>query len=340
MIKYSFKFFITFITILFSNAAFAQFNYKLNIGTGFYKTIQNSTSEFEGITAAFEGTASYKYKADNRSAQIELKIKPETFGFDNALETLKFIGSANFYQREKYFTWGINFSRQAYNYNYTEDKIYLDRNNLNSNLIYNISKSAALNFSLGYTFQKVSNSGFQKIDIFFADAKVYKSFSPYFNSGFGLYFEKFNLNSDFVPPDSNSNKGFRFGPEVSINYLKNYVFKMEYKFLFHQSDYTNNPSYSQWFRLLAGKYLTENLSAFFLGDIYLRNFKVKSVGDKYQSMLYTSANLENRVYLKLGYDISGSYEVYLKSGYFKENIFDSKYTFEGWNLLFGVELAN
>jgi hypothetical protein len=50
-------------------------------------------------------------------------------------------------------------------------------------------------------------------------------------------------------------------------------------------------------------------------------------------------NLENRVYIKLGYEINGSTEIFLKSGYFNENLYKNNLSFKGWNVMVGVEVG-
>jgi hypothetical protein len=122
--------------------------------------------------------------------------------------------------------------------------------------------------------------------------------------------------------------------------LKDFVINFDYRFLIHNSQYTSYPSIENWLRLVAGKILSEKWSAFVLTDYYFRNFRTKGIAADNQGLLYTSTNFENRIYLKLGYDIADNIELYIKSGYFDENISVDKYSFEGLDISLGIEIGN
>ena len=89
---------------------------------------------------------------------------------------------------------------------------------------------------------------------------------------------------------------------------------------------------------MAGKIFFDYLSAFLLTDFNFYKY-VKS-GNYVEAVtpLYTPLNSENKIYLKIAYDLSDNVEIYTKTGYFKENLYEDKFSLEGWNAMIGIEL--
>jgi len=77
-------------------------------------------------------------------------------------------------------------------------------------------------------------------------------------------------------------------------------------------------------------------SVFLLADYYTRNFKTKNSTDN--NLLYTPINLENRIYIKLGYELKNSFEIYLRSGYTNESLYKNNLSIKGWNIMVGIEV--
>ena len=199
-----------------------------------------------------------------------------------------------------------------------------------------------ISLNLGYAFQKFSSTGKQQLDMIFLNSQLYELINPFFKIGYGIYTEKFSIQNDLInlKHKINSNKGWRYGPEMSLNYLKNFILKFEYRFLFYDSQFTTYPSTEQWIRLVGGKIISKKWSIFLLVDYYYHSFKKTVNNNDNEYPLYTPTNFENRIYGKLGYDVSDKLEIYLKPGYFKENLFSDKYSFEGWDLLIGFEIGD
>ena len=176
----------------------------------------------------------------------------------------------------------------------------------------------------------------------FINTCAYNIISTSLKIGYGIYLERFFVSGNInqTQNENNSNNGWRYGPQLKINYLKGFVTSLDYEFLLHNSQLTSSFSYENQLKIVAGKIFSEKWSAFVLVDYYFRNFKLKDPSNNYNALLYTTANYENRIYLKLGYDITESLTVYLKNGYLKENISNDKFSFEGINILLGLELGN
>lgn len=334
------------IFLVFSFSIFGQIKYNASAETGIFRSTGLGNENNVNVLASADGLLGYQYHENKRSASVQLRVRPELYGLNNNLRSLKFKASAWYYQEEKKFNWGININRQLFDFKSDNIDVSYDQFILSGNVSTFLTRDMPIVADIGYSFQKVSSNQIQKLDMTFVDARAYDLINTFLKLGYGFYAERFFLTGTVYslqagqPNYEAENNGWRIGPHISINYLKDFVVNFDYRFLIHNSQYTSYPSTENWLRLVVGKILSEKWSAFLLTDYYFRNFKTKEIAADNQDLLYTSTNFENRIYLKLGYDISNNIELYAKSGYFDENISVDKYSFEGLDVSLGIEIGN
>ena len=337
------RFIIFQIILILSTSIQAQIKIGGSIETGFYKAEGTQSVEQNDLFTGLDGKLGYNYKNEKRSASIKFRVRPEFYGFYNQLNTFKLRGDASYLQNENTFTWGVNLADQKYNIKSNSFNLTYNTFILSGNAESYLWGSLPANLTVGYAYQDIGYSGEQNLDLFFGELKLFQLLNENMKLGYGLYIEKFSVtgrSSDPFTIPGKENNGWRFGPAVSYNYLGNVVINFEYRFLFHNSEYTYSSSIEHWVRLVAGKLISSRFSVFALIDYYIRNFKYKPDAENYSYLLYTTMNFDNRIFLKLSYEISNSVELYLRSGYFKENLYSNKYNYDGWNALIGIDLSN
>jgi hypothetical protein len=321
-----------------------QFNYKINAESGLFRSFRSGlyANNNEDILLAAEGLAGYKINEDRRNALVQIRLRPEFYGISNELRSLKFKASAAYYEQENNFNWGINTDRLLFNFNGNNIDISYNQFLISGELTFFPFDNGPLVADAGYSFEKITSDQNQNLDMTFINACAYNIISTSLKVGYGIYLERFFVTSNINQPQNKNgtNNGWRYGPQLKINYLKDFITSLDYEFLLHNSRLTSSLSYENMLRFVAGKIISERWSAFVLVDYYSRNFKIKDAANNYDALLYTAANYENRIYLKLAYDVTDALAVYFKSGYFKENISNDKFTFEGINILLGLELGN
>ena len=340
--KYSqIKFFFQ-IALLFSSVSYSQIDWQLSGETGFFKSSGDETLQKENMLSLFDGLLKYNYDTDKRTASLSFRARPEFYGFNNSVNFLKLKAEGEYYQSEEKFNWGLNVSRQV---NFFKQQ--------NSNLTYNVFTATGsatwfyfdnvpVNTNIGYAYQLIKNNEEYGLDLFFFDCKLYSQLSNYMKLGYGLYTEKFFIMNkvEFHNADSSyENNGWRFGPELSLNYLKEFIVNIDYKFLFQDSKFTKAFSYEHLIRMIAGKIFFTDWSAFLLVDYNTISLKKTSDYIEGVTPLYTPLNYENRVYLKIAYELSDNFEVFTKAGYFKDNLYENKFSLEGWNATIGIEIS-
>ncbi len=315
---------------------------EINLESGFYNSTQQDSIKQKNILFRLDGQLKYKYSEEKRNASIKLRLSPESYGSNDGLFVLKIKAEGNYLQKENNLNWGVDIARQKNIFQQSDLKLNYDIFLLNGNLNLFFIDGYSINTSFGYAFQDASKDVNQNLDLFLLDLKLFPDYGLYFNVGYGFYIERFKVKSNFSLKDTiqnlKANSGWRFGPQISFSYLKEFIVNVDYRFLFHNSYLTGNPSYEQWLRVLAGTFISEKISAFLLVDYYWRKFKLIETQFDYSNLYYNPLNIENNIYAKLAYEINESVEAYVKSGYFKYDVISRSYSIAGWDVLLGIEI--
>jgi hypothetical protein len=354
MSKANLNIYLLFFSIIFQNLTFtySQFRFSAGAGAGYYNSSGTSVIGQSDLYRDFDGQFGYIYNDDNRNAGLKLIVHPEFYGSESILTALNFDAAGSFKQEQESFNWGFKLNSRLDNFN-----------GRNINLLYDIFNGLAegdlfflkdfpLNIITGYGYQKIKDSTGQNLDFYLVDLKTSCSLSSITKIEYGVYSEFFSVTgvsssgghrvnvTTGQTATISRNNGWRFGPQTGFYYLKDAIVNFDYRFLMHISDLTNNFSYEQWIRLVAGKLLSDKWSAFFLADFYFRKFKLNELAENNLNLLYNSSNLDNHIYLKIGYDLLDHLEIDIRTGYFREILVNNKYLYSGWNTILGIEFEN
>lgn len=319
-----------------------QVSWKTSLETGYFNSTGDGLTGQKDIQIKLDGLLKYDYEKKKQNASAYLRVRPEMFGHNDRMRSvrLKAFGSYN-YNFENLIG-GINITSQRQLFSGKNIDINYQSFVLVSDISFEPFTNIPTNASLGYAYHTLSADE-QSLDLIFVDTKLNQVINSYLTFGYGIYGEKFSvgaINRTFYTYKKDKNHGWRLGPKFSASYVKELILSFDYRFLLHGSRLTSFPSYEHWLRVVAGKIFAEEWSIFFLADYYTRKFKLNNPTLAESNLLYTPMNLENRIYLKLGYDIASTVEIFLKSGYFSESLYKDNLSLKGWNVMIGVEVES
>ena len=328
-------------TLLYISVTYPQISWGINTFTGINFAYGSDIANESDVILGLDGNIEYTFAQDNREASFLLRAKPELLGFNNKLVSAKLKARGRYFQQEENFNWGINLTRQYNTFDGDYFNLHYDIFILNAQASLFFIDNAPVSLNLGYAYQITKDMVEQNIDLLFFDGKFFTRFG-FLKIGYGIYVERFKIlyEQREQPAFKNSNTGWRVGPQISLNYLKDYIFSAEYRFLFHDSPVTEYLSYDQWIRLLAGKFIFDDISVFILIDFYSRNYRLKDDTFDAQPIVYFPIDQENNFYFKVEYDWSEIFSTYIKTGYNKENFVVNNQSISGWNLLIGAEIGD
>lgn len=338
-VKYYFYFLI--IYSFFPTDCLAQFSLKFNLESGIYGTLNEPPENQIKIESRMDGKLKYNYHDDNRVASIELRARPEIFGINNGLTSLKLKSAGSYYQYEKSFNWGINFSGQSHNFHSSEISSKYKMLDISGDISKILDSLNSILLKFGYSNRIKNTSASLDIELIFADVMWLQNFGPGLNFGYGIYIEKFSSNYDAGFIFNNylkQNNGLRYGPAIMVDFLGSFILRGNYYLLIHDSDITKSTSLEHQVNLAFGKKIANKLSLILLIDYYQNQFRFKNNFNT-EKHLYFPSNLENQISAKIAYDIGSVTELYAKSGYFNIDLQENESSFSGWNSVLGIQFS-
>lgn len=342
MLKYlTFYIILIICTIIIPVLLPAQFSWKLNTEGGYFTSEGSAFKDRNDLLLQFDGDLRYLYSFGTKSLSFELRLRPEFYGYDHPFKVIKFRGEGNYMQKGNKYEWGLHLVNHRYSYSGESFEQVYNTFFMQTHLQWFSNPGRFFYLSAAYAFQ---NTDFQRdldLDLFFLEGTGYIIPIKYMRYGLGIYVERFLIRYNMVYNDvfeKNSNSGWRIGPSLTFNYLKDFFVKLDYRFLLHFSQMTTFPSYEQRVRLVSGVIFFTRWSFFLFVDYYTRHFNHNEADKDRLSVFYTPINLENRVYLKLSYDLVKNVEIYIKYGYFKENLIYYTQDLAGLSGVIGFEI--
>ncbi|RPI72519.1 MAG: hypothetical protein EHM47_08140 [Ignavibacteriales bacterium] len=337
--RYDYPGIILFILII--NAfVFPQVDWRINSEVGLFKSSGYGILREESLLTRFDGFIKYVYEEDKKNASLSLRVRPEFYGSDNPINSIKLKAEGGYFQVEENFNWGLNVTGQKNFFNDVLFDFTYDVFTVVGDAAWYYFGDLTLNTNAGYAYQKIKGNEKYKLDLFFADLKLISPVSSSIKFGYGFYFERFFIRNEIDRQNiltTNRNDGIRLGPQLNINYIRDFIINIDYRMLVHESDFIEYFSYEHWIRAVAGKIFFNYWSIFLLVDYNSYHFKKNEDYIEGITPLYTPLNLENRIYLKIAYELSNNFELYTKGGYFKDNLYEDTFSLEGWNALIGIE---
>lgn len=320
----------------FSSPIDAQFNTKINLESGVSFDLLNDSNKTSSIHKIF-GNFKYKNKRANSETSLSFKFRPQFF--DNSFHSIKLGGTGTFLYNSDIILWKSYLSLLHHNYDLSLISSYYSTFTFINGIEFDILKDTPFDFSLGYSYQDINFDNSAEWDMVFMDSKINNYYDQYLSWSYGLFVERYDSESKLKNTDKlYKTIGWRYGPQIQLRYLKSFLFDVGYKFLFYNSDNLANPSYEHQINFLSGIVINKKFSLFLLIDFFIVRTKLKDELDNLDEYLFIPTKNENQIYIKTAYKFSKKSSVYLKFGYFRENLYLDSSKLDGLNLLLGIEL--
>lgn len=331
--------------ILLSQFAFCQLNSRLDLEAGYFHIHNPSVEGEEDILMRAEGELSCNYAAgENGAFNALMRLRPEWSGVETALRSVKMGAQAGYFYEREALGLGFTVGAKRNLYNTYQPLIFHDLISLQGEVNYSLPAEVILHLNPGYYRQIVSFENRQTTDLLSLKLSAGSSLFGSVNGEGGIYSEFFTISEKpgkITTQKGNSLPGWKIGPELNFTYSEESIVTFQYHFLFVNSANTKFPSYEQMIRFMAGVMPEENISIMLMADFYWHNIKARK-NSSYEDtsiLKYSSLNYENRVFLKIGYDLTESIEIYLRGGYSRENLLDEIFSDKSSSLMAGFSFS-
>lgn len=327
------------LTISFMNkAAAGDLKYKISGEGGVSRFAISTFAEDTYLLARFEGTLRYAQSARRNSWYIQGRLRPEIYFAESSPTAIIFNFKGAYLQRHAKFHWSVNVEAEKQRIAYDVVDITFDIFQLGGQGIWFYRPGAIFSMTINYAYRDLNSRLDHSLDAAFASVDWFPFFTLTKKISIGAYLENFHisrLQGFAITGNEFRNRGWRYGPEFSLEYQKKFVISGNYRFLLHQSDLTNATAYEHWVRLLLGRILSPKWSAFFLIDYFFRDYFLPEGVDS--NLLYAPLNTQNNIYFKLEREMNPAADLFFRLGYLNENLIYQDLTFSGWRVTAGLE---
>ncbi|MGD9489523.1 MAG: hypothetical protein AB7W47_16005 [Calditrichaceae bacterium] len=323
---------LLFFIIAFTDAA-EKIQFQLGAEAGGYRSEYVDGRFVSRIFGRFD----YQNQFNNNYVQLKARVFPERYGFENSVNALKFSGDLTFGKSHETFNWQLRlYDKRYFYFSDIFDNISFDVFLLGGQISKFVSPLTVLRLALDYTYRDLSEQPRNRLDSFTSALALSHRIQRNSLISFVIGAENYEIQFDSIEPEPARNNGWRIGPGISYHHKSVYLFDFSYQFILESSDLSEESSREHQIKILWGRFLSKKWSLFLYGDYRYFSDKVKDIP---ADLSYTPVNNENWYYIKLGYDIDIKREIYLKTGYSKEDLIYSSRSLSGWQGLLGFNLA-
>jgi hypothetical protein len=334
---YIFTFLIFVVLIpLYGNAA--GVNYKISTEAGTTRSAVSTFNAANYLLLRLEGLLKYSRATQSNFWFIQGRFRPEIFLGESHPTAISLSLKGSYLQRHSRFHWAVNFAVDKQKIDYQVVDVTFDFFRFGGQGIWFYRSGSIISFNLGYAYRDLNSRLEQSLDAAFATADWFLIYSLSRKISIGAYVENFRisrLRGLLEPGAPPQNRGWRFGPQFSLEFRKKFIVSGNYRFLLHQSDLTRAESYEHWVRVMFGKLLSTKWSLFFLLDYFFRDYSLAGGNDT--DLLYAPLDTQNHFYLKLEREMKPQTDLFFRIGFLNENLIYQDFTFSGWRATVGVE---
>ncbi|NOX87781.1 MAG: hypothetical protein GXO77_02065 [Calditrichaeota bacterium] len=275
--------------------------------------------------------AEQTYRWRRSSFNWKLFYQPELFDFSIKSSSQRLRGSIRFNNRFRQWFWTMQFQARYFSYRLDEQTFNWQSGNLTVEVLRPVKPKIFWDIQVGYWYRDSDDFSQQSLNALILQQGISVRHNNMLYQT-GTYTERFKIRPRFQAI-TKSNSGYRVGLFFKMSAVKAIIFNSSYYLIYHRSEFYNRTNIEHQFKILIGKWLSPDWSLLFFTYITKRQPKFNT---NETELLYAPADHQNRVYFKLGRDISKNREFYLKLGYEQEVLIKGDYEWSYWQLLAGM----
>jgi len=314
----------------------AQIELKLNAETGLFLDLNSRAEENTELLNKFLGSLEYGNRSGSNSYKFGFKVRPQFFNTE--FHSIKYRLDGTYTLKADNLKWRSDLSYTNYDYSYTSSEYSYGIFQLINIIDLPLNRDLPVSLFFGYSRYDINYSNIIDSDIYFISVSYNKKLTNYSFISFGIFTQKYDMVSNINSGNEFSSNGWKYGPLIKIQYMKDFIFNAEYKFLLYNTNNTKYPSYEHNINLLSGTIINRKISVFLIAKFNFIRTSLKDGITENNPIFYTPTQNENEIYLKTALKLNSSFSVYSKIGYFRENFYLEEFKLDGMNILLGLEL--
>ena len=277
------------------------------------------SNQFNGqIITNVSGQIRYKTRFQSYYLRIKARATPEFYLNGAESSIFKFNGTVVVGSNLAPTGWQVSFAHRRYFYSSSAFRDFsFEQLSLTGNVWRRRTGQTFWLATLGYWSRVSYSRPGSRLQAAQAQAGIQINFATHRTLSCALQIERFYVSPAYSDQIADRNEGWRAGPVVNLNIRYPFVLNGSLYAAGHYSDLNGKTVPVYGLDLVLGQVFKRKWSLFML----LRWQKLTRLPEGYSPYLaYAPSELENWLALKLSYDLSPSWEIFLRAGWMRENL--------------------
>jgi len=305
-----------------------------NLGTdgGLHLANHSDLELFGRMTARVR----YRNSFNDNFVNMKARLSPEVYGSDISRSAIKFSADLQAGRQQLEYSWQVQMMTSRFQYNSPEsESSKLSTFVLGSSYTRIYSSRWQGRISADYLYRDSGNYPHINLDAFRILAGPVWIFTASTLAVSEIHAESYHVSQHNIPDEAHKNSGWRGGVRLSLQHRAASIFNASLQGIMQTSQKVDETTPEIRFDVLWGRYLSNEWSVFVLINYQWRN---DHNGSTPAFLQYTPIEFENWIYAKLVYDMNSGSELFLRCGYFQDDLQDSSQKFSGWQASFGIDI--
>jgi len=310
--KFNFKLVFTFLIVnSFLPAEAKEFQLSLSAEEGIYK----SSHQMPDLLSRLRAKLRYSKTVDNHHFKLKSRFGPVFFD-DNQI--FKLYNEIHISRKAQNFSWLGRFYNKYFSYDLEGLRnTSVSISGIGVDLFLPRDINSGYIFSADYYYHKLNFSPASETDGFKGSAAVnwYLNKSTEFSAG--IFVERYTITAKTFDNVPGRNSGWRFAPQISFRHSSLIMFDCSVSAAARQSELTKEYLKEYSLQAVGGTYLGKKASVFLFVNFHHSESKSQDIPIH---LSYTPVNFESRIDFKIAYDVLKSSEIYLRTGYGRDEL--------------------
>jgi len=292
-------------------------------------------SSFPSLMGRLNGQFNYSHALPSISLKLQGGLTPEWLGNQSGLSSLRFSGKMLSERKYKSGLWNIYFLLNDYYFHPAEQNYaFFQTNTFGLSTLHSVDPGKTLYSTIEYAFREMDSKPSNKMGLWRAHGGLGLLLPLKARLRFSLNLEHFVIQS---ANEADKHRGWRMGPGMGFQFRGRFILRFNYRLDKAFSEQFGSEQNMIFMRFLWGSFLRPGLAAF----LYLDYQKTENRNKKIPLILrYAPLEEENRIYLKLEYDLNKQSVLYGKGGYFRDTLPDGNNIYSGFQFLVGLRFKH
>jgi len=301
----------------------------LSIEEGIY----NSSEQMPALLSRLRTKLRYSKTVDSHHFKLQSRFDPVFFNDD---QIYKLYNEIQLSRRGSAFSWLGRFYHRYFTYDLAGQRnTSINISGIGIDFFLPRNKNSGYVLSADYYYHKLNFRPVSQTDGLKASAGINWILGKAAEFRADMSAERYIISAESFDNVPGRNRGWRFAPKLSFRYSSMVMFDCSLSAAVRRPEHTGRLIKEYSLQAVGGTYLGRKTSVLVFVNFHHSESKIKDIPIY---LLYTPVDFESRIDFKMSYDVLKSSEIYLRSGYGRDELPGGILTVSGAEIIAGFKV--